>query len=104
MNQNIFNLLFGIITLVISIGGIALINYLNQKIDAEKVKSYYDIAKQVVMSIEQSNSQLSGVDKKEFAVNKLIEISNKKISHEQADVLIESSVYEIKKLIQNNLK
>lgn len=72
MNQNIFNLLFGIITLVISIGGIALINYLNQKIDAEKVKSYYDIAKQVVMSIEQSNSQLSGVDKKEFAVNKLI--------------------------------
>lgn len=104
MDQNIFNLLLGIITLVISVSGVALINYLNQKIGTEKVKSYYETAKQVVMSIEQLNPQLSGVDKKDLAINKLIEMSNKKISSEQADILIESAVYEIKKLIQNNLK
>lgn len=104
MDQSIFNLLIGIVTLVISVGGVALINYLNQKIGTEKVKSYYDTAKQVVMFIEQLNPQLSGVDKKELAVNKLIEISNKKITPSQADILIESAVYEIKKLMQNNIK
>lgn len=104
MDQNIFNLLLGIITLVISAGGVTLINYLNQKIATEKVKSYYETAKQVVMSIEQLNPQLSGIDKKELAINKLIEMSNKKIYHEQANILIESAVYEIKKLMKNNIK
>ena len=98
MNQNIFNLLLGIITLVISVSGISLINYLNQKTYTEKIKNYSITAKQVVISIEQLNPQLAGIDKKELSINKLIDISNKKITREQADILIESAVFEIKNL------
>ena len=101
MNQNLFDLLISIITFIISISGVSLINYLNQKIGNEKTKVYYDLAKQVVMSIEQLNPQLSGTDKKDLAINKIIEFSNKKISYDQADILIESIVYEIKKLTQS---
>ena len=98
MDQNIFNLLLGIITLVISVSGISLINYLNQKTYTEKIKNYSITAKQVVISIEQLNPQLAGIDKKELSINKLIDISNKKITREQADILIESAVFEIKNL------
>lgn len=98
MDQNIFNLLLGIITLVISVSGIALINYLNQKTYTEKIKNYSITAKQVVISIEQLNPQLAGIDKKELSINKLIDLSNKKITREQADILIESAVFEIKNL------
>ncbi|WP_042275159.1 phage holin, LLH family [[Clostridium] dakarense] len=104
MDSTLFNLLLGIVSIVISVGGVYLINFLNNKIGAEKTKHYYDLAQKVVMSIEQSNPQLAGIDKKELALNRLVELSDNKITKKQADTLIEAAVYDIKKLLKNNIK
>ncbi|HSQ89077.1 phage holin, LLH family [Romboutsia sp.] len=42
---------------------------------------------------------MAGIDKKELAVNKLVQLSNNKITSEQADMLIEAAVYDIKKIL-----
>lgn len=101
MNEQLFNTLLTLITFIITIGGGYLINFLRQKIDNENLTKYYKLTKQVVMSIEQSSPQLSGIDKKELAVSKLLKITNNKISPQQADILIESAVYDIKKLLSS---
>ncbi|MGX4600634.1 phage holin, LLH family [Faecalimicrobium sp. JNUCC 81] len=97
MYSTLFNLLLSIASIVISVGGVYLINFLNSKIGSEKTKHYYDLAQKVVMSIEQSNPQLAGIDKKELAINKLAELSDNKITTNQADILLEAAVYDIKK-------
>lgn len=97
MYSTLFNLLLSIASIVISVGGVYLINFLNSKIGSEKTKHYYDLAQKVVMSIEQSNPQLAGIDKKELAINKLVELSDNKITTNQADILLEAAVYDIKK-------
>lgn len=104
MDSTLFNLLLSIVSIIIATVGYYFINFLNQKIGTEQTKNYYDLAQKVVMSIEQLNPQLAGIDKKELAVNKLVELSNNKITQQQADTLIEAAVYDIKKLIQNNIK
>lgn len=101
MESNLFNLLFTIVTSVITIVGTFLIDYLNKKIKSESLKDYYMYAKQIVMSIEQLNPELIGGDKKELAISKLLELTNNKINSEQANTLIESAVYEVKKLLKN---
>ena len=55
------------------------------------------------MAIEQLNPELAGVDKKDLALSKLLELTNNKITSEQANTLIESAVYEVKKILQNNI-
>ena len=102
MNSNLFNLLLTILTFVITICGSFLINYLNQKIGSQRLQDYYNLAKQIVMSIEQLNPQLTGSYKKELALSKLLQLTHNKISSEHANTLIESAVYEVKKLLQNN--
>ena len=102
MDSNLFNSLLTIITFVITIGGGFLINYLNKKRESQNLKDYYNISKQIVMSIEQLNPELVGADKKELAISKLLELTNNKINSEQANTLIEAAVYEVKKLLQNN--
>lgn len=102
MNPVTFNILLSILTLVITVTGGYLVNFLRQKIGNENINNYYKIAKQIVMAIEQSNSQLSGIYKKELAIKKIIEFSNNKLTDKQADVLIESAVYELKKILTNN--
>lgn len=102
MDLNLFNSLLTILTFVITIVGSFLINYLNKKMGSQSLKDYYIISKQIVMSIEQLNPELVGADKKELAISKLLELTNNKISSEQANTLIESAVYEVKKLLQNN--
>ena len=54
------------------------------------------------MAIEQLNSELPWEYKKELAISKLSELANNKIISEQANTLIESDVYEVKKLLQKN--
>lgn len=103
MDSNLFNLLLTIITFIIAIGGGYLITYLNHKIGSQKLQDYYKVAKQIVMSIEQLNPELTGADKKELAMSKLLELTHNKITSEQANTLIESAVYEIKKLLQNDI-
>lgn len=104
MDSNLFNLLLSIIAFIIAVGGGFLVTYLNQKIESQKLQDYYNIAKQVIMAIEQLNPELSGVDKKDLALSKLLELTNNKITYEQANILIESTVYEVKKLFKNNIK
>lgn len=102
IDSNLFNLLLTIITFVITICGGFVINFLIQNVESQKLKDYYNITKQIVLAIEQQNPQLNGADKKDLAVSKLLELTNNKITLEQANILIESTVYEVKKLLQNN--
>lgn len=99
MDVNLINLLITLIALVIGIVGSYLIKYLNNKIDHDKLNYYYEITKTVVMSLEQVNPNMSGEDKKNLALAKLIELTGGKINSEDANRLIESAVYEIKKLL-----
>ena len=87
---------------MIAVGGGILIKYLKNKLNNEKVDSYYTLAKQIVMYIEQTNSSLVNEDKKQLATSKILELTNNKITEKQADTLIESAIYEVKKLINTN--
>jgi hypothetical protein len=102
MDTTLFNLLLSLITVVIALGGGYLVSFLKHKIGSENINIYYKMAKQVVMAIEQANPQLTGVDKKDLALKKLVQLSNNKISEEQADILIEAAIYDIKKLLSSN--
>ena len=104
MDGNLINILASLITAVIGIGGIYIINFLNNKIGHEKLQKYYTLAKTIVMSIEQLNPQLDGNDKKDLAINKIVELTKNKITPEEAETLIEAAVYEVKKILQENLK
>ena len=99
MDSTLVNTFLSLISLIIAVGGGYLVNFLRQKIGSDKLTNYYAMAKQIVMAIEQANPQLGGIDKKELAVNKLIQLSNNKITQQQADILIEAAVYDIKKLL-----
>ncbi|MCA9749761.1 MAG: hypothetical protein KC414_11705, partial [Romboutsia sp.] len=54
----LFNPLLTIITFIITVAIVFLLNYLNEKIASQKLKDYYNLAKQIVMAIEQLNSEL----------------------------------------------
>ena len=56
-----------IITFIITVAIVFLVNYLNEKIASQKLKDYYNLAKQIVMAIEQLNSELPWEYKKELA-------------------------------------
>ena len=56
-----------IITFIITVAIVFLLNYLNEKIASQKLKDYYNLAKQIVMAIEQLNSELPWEYKKELA-------------------------------------
>ncbi len=99
MDSELFNLLLGTLTLIITVGGGFLVKFINQKIGIDKSKHYYDLAKKIVMTIEQLNPELLGPEKKEIAISKLVALTNNKLSPEQADLLIESAVYEVKKFL-----
>lgn len=100
MNADLFNALSSILTAIITIGGGFIINYLKHKSNNVKLESYYSIAKQVVMFIEQTNPDLINEDKKDLAISKILELTHNKISRAQAETLIESAVYEIKKVLK----
>lgn len=100
MDNNIFNLLLTLVTITIAVIGTYLVSLIKHKIGSDKANNYFNIAKQVVMFIEQFNPDLSNIDKKELAVSKLVELTNNEMTHEQAEILIEAAVYEIKKIIK----
>lgn len=100
--ENVMNILLGIVALVVSTGGGYLIKYLSGKIGSEKMQKYYTLIKTVVMSIEQTQSTLTGEQKKALAVSKIKELTNNLLSEEEIDRLVEAAVYEVKKLLSNN--
>lgn len=99
MDSNLMNLLIAIIALVIGSAGAYLIKYLDNKIGQDKLNHYYQIAKTIVMSLEQVNPNMAGEDKKTLAITKLVDLTGGRISEIDADRLIESAVYEVKKLL-----
>lgn len=101
MEDALFNLLLTVVTTIITVVGGFLTNLINEKVGEQKAKNYTQMAKQIVMSIEQFSPELQGIDKKELASSKLIEFTNNKITDKQADILIESAVFELKKLTNN---
>ena len=102
MDTTLFYVLLSLITLLITVGGGYLVNFLRQKIGTDQLTKYYEMSKQIVMAIKQLNSELPWEYKKELAISKLSELANNKIISEQANTLIESDVYEVKKLLQKN--
>lgn len=102
MSEALTQIFLGLISIVITVAGKYLIVYLNNKIGSEKLSSYYDIAKTIIMSIEQTQTNATSEEKKQIAVQNLNSLTKNKLSEEEIDRLIESSVYEIKKLILNN--
>lgn len=99
MDINLMNLILALIALIIGSGGAYLIKFLNNKISADNLNHYYQIAKTIVMSLEQLNPGMAGSDKKSLAIAKLIELTGGKLSEADADRLIEAAVYEVKKLL-----
>ena len=104
INTDFVTLLIAFITFVISVGGGFFIRYISQRIGLDKTKEYYEIAKKIVMAIEQLNPELLGAEKKDLALSKLISLTGNALTNEQADLLIESAVYEIKKLLNTHLE
>ena len=101
MDANLMNLLLALIALIIGSGGVYLIRFLSNKIGQDKLTTFYQLAKTIVMALEQTNSDMAGIDKKSLAVAKLVELTGGKISEADADRLIEAAVYEVKKLLNN---
>lgn len=103
MDINLMNLLFTIIALVFGSVGVYLIKYLDIKIYHDTFDHYYQLAKTIVMSLEQINTYMSGEDKKTLATARFTELTDGRISELDADRLIESAVYEIKKLSDTHI-
>ncbi|MFI3210670.1 MAG: phage holin [Peptostreptococcaceae bacterium] len=98
MEDALFNLLLTALTTVITVVGAFLTNFINEKVGEQKAKNYAEMAKQIVMSVEQYSSDLDGTAKKESATAALVEFTNNKLTETQANTLIEAAVYEIKQL------
>lgn len=101
MPESIMQILISILTVIISIGGGYIIKYLRDKIGSDKLNYYYNIIKTIVMSIEQTQGNLSGEEKKKLAIQQIKKLFGDKLSEEEINRLIESAVYEIKKLLIN---
>lgn len=103
MSNDLFNLILSLLMLVIATGGGYIVKLFKENLEGSKFASYFDIAKQVVMSIEQLYPSLANEDKKKEAVALLLKLTNNKLTEEQANTLIEAAVFEVKKLLNNNL-
>ncbi|MGL5311735.1 MAG: phage holin, LLH family [Peptostreptococcaceae bacterium] len=103
MDSNLFNLLMSLLTLIITVGGGYIINLIKKHFDSTKLTNYYSIAKQVVMSIEQLYPDLANEDKKQKAIDLILELTHNKVTSDQASTLIEAAVYEVKKLLNKEL-
>lgn len=102
MSSDLFNMVLSLLLIIISFGGGYLIKIFKQNIDISKFNNYYSIAKQVVMSIEQLYPELDSKLKKQTAIDLLLKLTNNNLTAEQANTLIESAVFEVKKLLQNS--
>lgn len=103
MDSSLFNLLISILTVIITAGGGYVINLIKKYFDSSKLTNYYNIAKQVVMSIEQLYPDLANEDKLQKAIDLILELTHNKITADQASTLIEAAVYEVKKLLNKEL-
>lgn len=99
MSESVMQLLIAILTVIISVGGGYIIKYLRDKIGNDKLNNYYNIIKTIVMSIEQTQGNLIGEEKKKLAIEEIKKLLGNKLSEEEINRLIESAVYEIKKLL-----
>lgn len=103
MDNNLFSILMSILSLIIAIGGGYVIKLVKQHFNSSQLTNYYDIAKQIVMSIEQLYPDLSNTAKKQKAIDLILELTHNQITASQANTLIEAAVYEVKKLLSKNL-
>jgi len=77
-----------------------LIDYLNTKIDMEKMKRYYEIAKTFVQAVEQQIGPGKGPDKKTEVFNLLKKVIGNKLTDEEIDKLIEAAVFEMNYILK----
>ena len=101
IDTELFNIILSIVSLTIGTGVLYFIKYINIKIGNDNLKKYLSLAESLVKAIEQTYPNLSGLDKKELAMRKLLELTYGKITPAQADILIESAVYELKKVLKD---
>jgi LL-H family phage holin len=71
------------------------INFINTKIGAENTKKYYNIAKNVVMAVEQQIGNGKGPDKKAEAITIIKQLTKNKLTDDEINILIEAAVKEM---------
>lgn len=99
MNIDWFRLIVSCIPLISALISVFLIPWLNAKLGTEKMNQYRDWAYDAVRYAEMVFSGDEGQKKKEYCMQFLTEIINKKreiLTEEQISVLIESVVQELK--------
>lgn len=100
MNEVLFNILLGIISIIITILTGIVIPLIKEKIGNEKFSKYEGWAVQAVQAAEMLfKDKGMGKTKKEYVVNFLNEMFNKNrvvIAPEQIEILVESAVKQMK--------
>jgi len=71
------------------------INFINTKIGTENTKKYYNIAKNVVMAVEQQIGNGKGPDKKAEAIAIIKQLTKNKLTDDEINILIEAAVKEM---------
>lgn len=100
MNEILFKVILGLISILATIITGVVIPYIKEKIGNEKLAKYEEWATLAVQCAEMIfTEQGMGKDKKEYVVNFLNDMFNKKkvvITPEQIEILIESAVKSMK--------
>lgn len=100
MNETLFEIILGVISVIMTILTSVLIPYIKEKIGNEKLAKYEYWVSVAVRSAEMIfNEKGMGGTKKEYVVNLLNEMLNKNkvvITEEQLNILVESAVRQMK--------
>lgn len=109
--ENIYiELLDMLIVVIASCVGIAtksVVSFLKKKGIISKLQSEKEIVKIVVNAVEQIYKEASGSEKLEVAKKEAVKLANQKgikVTEEQLETLIESSVREMKKEVKQEIK
>lgn len=102
MRQLIMDVLTNLIQLIVLFGVSFIIKFLQEKIGNERLKKFYSIAKIFVKQAEMIYGENEGLNKKKYVTDCLSCKCNKKLKDDEISSLIESAVYDLKVLKQDN--
>jgi LL-H family phage holin len=76
------------------------INFLNKKIGKDMMQKYFELAKVLVMAVEQEFGPGNGADKKAEVMNLLKRLTGNKLTDEELSKLIEAAVFEMNYMLK----
>lgn len=107
LQAELINILVLVITGVLGMVAKQIMSFLKKKGVVAQLESHKEIAKIVVNAVEQTYTQLHGEEKLNVAKIELIKLAKAKgikISEKELDLIIESSVKEMNKVVKQELK